>query len=90
MSRGDASQRRPLTPRQAEVLAVITGHIRAHGCAPTVREIAEATGLSSINGVVQHLDLIARKGYLRRDKATHRGLTVINAAMPTSSEGGST
>lgn len=73
-----ADPRPPLTSRQAQVYAVIASYIRTRGFAPTVREIGAAVGIRSTNCVSGHLDLIVRKGYLRRESATARGLVLAD------------
>ena len=55
-----------LTDRQAIVLDFITAHIDQHGVAPSYREIAEHLGISSTNGVSDHLLALERKGYIER------------------------
>lgn len=58
-----------LTVRQQHVLDAIRGYIQAHGYPPTVREIAQAIGVSAPATVAQHLDALERKGYLTRGYA---------------------
>ena len=53
------------TPAQRRVLLAVVGYIEAHGWPPTPREIADACGLSSPNGVREHLYRLAAKGWLR-------------------------
>lgn len=55
-------ERPDLTTRQREVLDLF----RTTSPPPTVREMAEALGITSVNGVVCHLKALVRKGYLRR------------------------
>ncbi len=56
---------RPLTDRQRRVLKAIHDHAADFGCYPTHRELMEALGYRSPNGVVANLDALERKGYLR-------------------------
>ncbi len=65
---------RTLSPRQQEVLRVIGAWVDRHGRPPTVREIAEALGVSSTATVVQHLRALESKGYLARERYRHRDL----------------
>ncbi len=65
----------PLTNRQAEALAFIRANVGMYG--PTIREIAEAMGIRSPNGVVGHLKALERKGLLRRIPKSTRGIEVI-------------
>ncbi len=67
----------PATARQLAVLAAIERFRDSRGYPPTVRDLCEALGVSSTNGMVTHLDALARKGYLARDAGTPRGLRVL-------------
>jgi repressor LexA len=55
----------PLTPKQRKVLDFVRDHVERNRFAPTAREIAEAFGIAEKNGFY-YLDLLERKGYLRR------------------------
>lgn len=52
------------TPRQLEVLRWVAAHIRAAGYAPTLREIGDALGMVSTNGVKDCLRALEKKGLL--------------------------
>lgn len=56
---------KPLTPKQQQVLDFIRAYIAQHELYPTIREIKEYFGFSSVTGVVGHLTLLAKKGHLR-------------------------
>lgn len=66
---------KPLTFRQCEVLSAFAGLYETHGYPPTVRDVADALGLSN-HGVECHLRLIEKKGCLRRDPVRSRGRTI--------------
>ena len=73
-----------LSPRQREVLDYIATTIQTHGIPPTYREIGDALGIASTNGVADHVKALVRKGYL--DKAgggSARGLRLTASASPT-------
>lgn len=55
-----------LTQRQQKVLDFIRSHFLAHGHPPTLREIGAYMGISSTNGVSDHLKALERKGMLIR------------------------
>ena len=63
-----------LTARQGEVLDFITDHIQTTGFPPTIREIGDNLGISSTNGVNDHLKALERKGYLVREDAKSRAI----------------
>src|SRR5580692_2856485 len=62
------------SPRQLEILRSIERHLREQGYPPTVREIGEAVGLRSTNGVAEHLRALIRKGYLSKEDMKSRAL----------------
>lgn len=63
-----------LTRRQQALLTAILDHDRAHGRPPTIREIGDAVGISSTNGVTDHLKALERKGYIERGDNQSRAL----------------
>ena len=75
-----SSERKRLTARQRELYEFVLRYSRAHGRAPTIREIGAACSIPSTNGVTDHLKAIERKGYLRRDPASVRGIEVVDDA----------
>ena len=66
----------PLTPRQAEILEVIRGHIAEHRRPPSHPELARALGLASTNGVFKHLAALERKGAIELSPGLARGIRV--------------
>lgn len=61
-----------LTKRQATVLELIAQHIEEAGYPPTIRELGDALGIRSTNGVNDHLKALEKKGYLSREDAKSR------------------
>jgi len=72
----EATERQPLTPRQQEVLAWISGYIDVHGFSPTIRQIGHAFGWT-VNGVVCHLRPMKKKGWITWIEGEARTLRVI-------------
>ncbi len=68
-----------LTRKQKEVLDFMEQYLRSHGYAPTLREIGEALGLSSVATVYQHLKHLQDKGLVRREGGA-RQVEVISQA----------
>lgn len=66
-----------LTTRQQAVLSFIRNHIEQRGVAPTVREIADAFGIGSTNGVMCHLNALEKKGYIERGQGTARHIRIV-------------
>lgn len=67
----------PLTERQRQVYDIIVASIRNSGYPPTLRELCEATGIRSNNGVTDHLRALTRKGYLSRAVGKARGIRLM-------------
>ena len=63
-----------LTPRQAEVLALIKSHIDETGYPPTRADIAKELGFKSANASEEHLKALARKGAIEIIPGTSRGI----------------
>ena len=63
-----------LTERQKAVLEFIIESIEDRGYPPTLREIGNHLGISSTNGVNDHLRALERKGYLTREDMKSRTL----------------
>ncbi len=66
----------PLSRRQRDVLAIIEDQIAQHGYPPSIREIANRLGLTGTVSVVQHLNALERKGYIRRSRSSSRGISL--------------
>lgn len=65
---------------QARVLAYVR-EAATHGTAPTYREIAAKFGWSSTKAAVDHVDRLAKKGFLRVHRGRARGIEVPNARV---------
>jgi biotin operon repressor len=71
--------RRPkLTERQRELLDMVVEYASAHGYPPTLRDIGQHMGISSTNGVNDHLKALEKKGYIVRKELKSRSIRVIN------------
>jgi repressor LexA len=62
-----------LTDRQREVLTALANLTTRDGMPPTLRELAAELGISSTNGVSDHLRALLRKGYVRAATGRSRG-----------------
>jgi SOS-response transcriptional repressor LexA len=58
------SKNRPLTGRQAEILAAVQA-LSKDGAGPTLHELCERTGLRSTWSLRRHLSILERKGLLK-------------------------
>ncbi len=70
-----------LTPRQAEILAFVTAYAEERGFAPTLQEIGDRFGLSSVATVHKHVRHLVDKGYLKRERRNaSRDIEVVGDA----------
>jgi len=69
-----------LTSRQELILNFVEQYTATHHYPPTLREIADHHGLSSLNGVKKHLSALAKKGHLVRKAEARRALHVTRSA----------
>lgn len=60
--------------RAAKILAFIQSFTREKGFPPTIREIGEAFGISSTNGVRYYLTMLEKGGHLKRSGRISRGI----------------
>lgn len=59
--------------RQAIILDFLKQYIQKYGVAPTLRKIAEATGVSSLSTIHEHLTNLEKQGLIKR---TNRGKNI--------------
>ena len=62
--------------RQQQILDFIKQHIQSTGSAPTLREIADAIGVSSLATVHEHLQALSEKGLIKRKTGRVRSIEV--------------
>jgi repressor LexA len=71
-----------LTTRQRKIIQVIEDSARRDGYPPTLREIAESTGLASTSSVAYQLSALQKKGYLSRGSGRPRTAVVYPLTGP--------
>lgn len=71
-----------LPPRQRELLDFVASYADQRGIPPTLREIGQALGIRSTNGVSDQVKALVKKGFLERvgDPRTSRGLRLTHEA----------
>ena len=73
--------------RQGQILDFIRQHIQTNRSAPTLRQIADAIGVSSLATVHEHLTTLERKGLIKRKTGKTRAIEIIGTTESFSSEG---
>ncbi len=79
---GQSGRSQPISPRQVTILQYIRESVQRRGYPPSLREIAQAVGLSSQSTVSYHLSALVKKGYLSRG----RGLPRTTVELPSGQE----
>ena len=74
--RGATRRRTSLSEKQQAILEVIQRSKATRGYPPSMREIGDAVGLSSLSSVTHQLNQLELSGYLRRDPNRPRALEV--------------
>lgn len=67
-----------LYKRQKDILNFVREYIDKYGYSPTLGEIAEAMGLSSLATVHEHLMALVKKGAIRKFEGTVRGIELLD------------
>ena len=70
-----------LTRRQKEILDYLTEYIGSQGYAPTIEEIGDHFGLSSLATVHKHLTNLQEKGLIKRAWNRSRALELVPAGV---------
>lgn len=78
-------QGRPLSEKQQAILEYICRSVESRGYPPSMREIGDAVGLSSLSSVTHQLSRLELAGYIRRDPNRPRALEILVELASTSS-----
>jgi repressor LexA len=80
---GEENSGSELSPRQRDVLSYIEVTLAQRGFPPTYREIGDALGIASTNGVADHVKALVRKGFIHKDEVgAARNLRLTEKARP--------
>jgi len=85
---GGTRRRTSLSDKQMAILDVIQRSVSARGYPPSMREIGDAVGLSSLSSVTHQLGQLELSGYLRRDPNRPRAMEVLIDLPGSESRGG--
>lgn len=70
---------KPLTFKQERVLSFLKDYLNRYGYPPTVREIAKHLKMAGPHSAKRFLDMLERKGYIRRVAKSSRAIEIIDA-----------
>lgn len=77
MKRINPAKKHRLSRRQGQILDAIRASLREKGWPPSIREIGDATGLSSSSTVHSHLRNLERWGYIKRNPSQPRSIQLV-------------
>lgn len=75
-----------LTSRQFNILAFIRERVEREGEAPTLEEIGQAMGISSVSAVLKHVRSLEAKGRLVIESNRARGIRLVQEADPLAAD----
>ncbi len=70
-----------LYKRQRQIVGFISQFIQRNGYSPTLQEIADAIGVSSLATVHEHLQALVKKKVIKKYEGAVRGLEVIDSKL---------
>src|SRR3990172_7230568 len=73
--------------KQRQILDFIRQKIQLVGSAPTLREIADALGVSSLATVHEHLTTLETKGLIKRKFGKNRAIKISDEEMFSQADG---
>jgi repressor LexA len=76
-----SKQNKPLSKRQQNILDYILEYMQEQSRPPTIREIGQATNISSTSVVNYNLDRLTERGLLEREAEVSRGLRLTDKAL---------
>jgi repressor LexA len=77
-----------LTEIQAKIMQAIVTYRNEKGYNPTMREVGEAVGLSSVSSVSYQLSQLRERGYLNKAEAGQRAMDVLKSVSGVVDESG--
>ncbi|KKR29597.1 MAG: LexA repressor [Candidatus Woesebacteria bacterium GW2011_GWA1_39_8] len=72
--------------RQRQIIDFIRQHIQTNGSAPTLRQIADALGVSSLATVHEHLQTLEDKKLIKRKRGKTRSIELVDETINFPSE----
>lgn len=72
-----------LSRKQERVFSFLMEYLRERGYPPTVREIVDNLGLAGPNSAKKFLDILERKGYIRRSPGSSRAIEIFGYSLPS-------
>jgi len=70
-----------LYKRQRQILDFISQYIQKNGYSPTLQQIADALGVSSLATVHEHLNTMSKKGVIKKFEGAVRGIDIVDKKL---------
>lgn len=70
-----------LYKKQRQILDFISQYIQKNGYSPTLQQIADAIGVSSLATVHEHLNSMAKKKVIKKFEGVVRGIEIVNKKL---------
>ena len=70
-----------LSDKQQNIIGFIDRFIDDRGYPPTIRDIQKGCGISSTSVVDYNLDILEKKGHIRRHAEVSRGIELVNRTL---------
>lgn len=67
-----------ITQKQQETIDFIKDFIVRKGESPTITQLSEGLKLKSLRSVTQRLEALEARGFIKRDRFKHRGISLLN------------
>src|SRR3989344_3430628 len=67
-----------LYKRQRQIVDFINQYVQKYGYSPTLKEIADSLGVSSLATVHEHLNALVKKRVIRKFEGAVRGIEMID------------
>ncbi len=76
-----------LYKRQKQILDFIAQYVQKNGYSPTLQQIADALGVSSLATVHEHLNAMAKKGVIKKFEGAVRGIEIVDKRSAEMTQG---
>src|SRR3989344_5295257 len=76
-----------LYKRQRQIIDFIAQYIQKNGYSPTLQDIADAIGVSSLATVHEHLEALVKKGVIKKYDGAVRGIELLDRKLTRMNEG---
>jgi repressor LexA len=73
--------------RQRQIIDFISQYVQKNGYSPTLQEIADAIGVSSLATIHEHLEALVKKKVIKKYEGAVRGLEILDERFDATAKG---